>query len=97
MKIAVLPGDGVGPEVIAEAVKVLAALGREGFAFEMEQASVGGAAYDAAGDPLPGPTLELARAADAILFGAVGSPRYDALPREKRPEQIGRASCRERV
>src|SRR5438128_1626793 len=87
MKIAVLPGDGVGPEVIAEAVKVLAALGREGFAFEMEQASVGGAAYDAAGDPLPGPTLELARAADAILFGAVGSPRYDALPREKRPER----------
>src|SRR5438128_8425027 len=87
MKIAVLPGDGVGPEVIAEAVKVLAALGREGFAFEMEQASVGGAAYDAAGDPLPGPTLELARAADAILFGAVGGPRYDALPREKRPER----------
>ncbi len=87
MKIAVLPGDGVGPEVIAEAVKVLAALRTEGLAFEMEQASVGGAAYDAAGDPLPGPTLELARKADAILFGAVGGPRYDALPREKRPEQ----------
>jgi len=87
MKVAVLAGDGVGPEVIAEAVKVLAALRREGSAFEMEQASVGGAAYDAAGDPLPGPTLELARAADAILFGAVGGPRYDALPREKRPEQ----------
>jgi len=87
MKIAVLPGDGVGPEVIAESVKVLAALGREGLAFEMEQASVGGAAYDAAGDPLPGATLELARKADAILFGAVGGPRYDSLPREKRPEQ----------
>src|SRR6266568_5089119 len=87
MKIAVLPGDGVGPEVIAEAVKVLAALRREGLEFEMEQASVGGAAYDAAGDPLPGPTLKLARAADAILFGAVGGPRYDALPREKRPER----------
>jgi len=87
MKIAVLPGDGVGPEVIAKAVKVLAALRTEGLAFEMEQASVGGAAYDAAGDPLPGPTLELARKADAILFGAVGGPRYDALPREKRPEQ----------
>ena len=87
MKIAVLPGDGVGPEVIAEAVKVLAALGREGLAFEMEQASVGGAAYDAVGDPLPGPTLKLARKADAILFGAVGGPRYDPLPREKRPEQ----------
>jgi 3-isopropylmalate dehydrogenase len=87
MKIAVLPGDGVGPEVIAEAAKVLAVLGREGLAFETERASVGGAAYDATGDPLPGPTLELARKADAILFGAVGAPRYDALAREKRPEQ----------
>src|SRR6266540_5980233 len=87
MKIAVLPGDGVGPEVIAEAVKVLAALRTEGLAFEMEQASVGGAAYDAAGDPLPGPTLELAKKADAILFGAVGGPRYDLAPRTKRPEQ----------
>src|SRR5258706_629583 len=87
MKIAVLPGDGVGPEVIAEAVKGLAALRREGLEFEMEQASVGGAAYDACGDPLPRQTLELARAADAILFGAVGGPRYDALPRGKRPEQ----------
>src|SRR6266850_366137 len=87
MKIAVLPGDGVGPEVIAEGVKVLAALKREGLALEMEQALVGGAAYDATGDPLPEPTLELARKADAILFGAVGGPRYDPMPREKRPEQ----------
>ncbi len=87
MRIAVLPGDGVGTEVIAEAVKVLSALSRGGLAFEMEQASVGGAAYDTSGDPLPEPTLELARKADAILFGAVGGPRYDALPREKRPEQ----------
>src|SRR5437016_6410457 len=87
MKIAVLPGDGVGTEVIAEAVKVLAALKGRGLAFEIEQASVGGAAYDASGDPLPEPTLELARRSDAILFGAVGGPRYDALPREKRPEQ----------
>ncbi len=84
MKIAVLPGDGVGTEVIAEAVKVLGALG---LGFEMEQAAVGGAAYDTSGDPLPEPALELARKADAILFGAVGGPRYDALPREKRPEQ----------
>ncbi len=84
MKIAVLPGDGVGTEVIAEAVKVLGALG---LGFEMEQAAVGGAAYDTSGDPLPEPALELARKADAILFGAVGAPRYDALPREKRPEQ----------
>ena len=87
MKIAVLPGDGVGMEVIAEAVKVLAALRREGLAFEMEQAPVGGAAYDTSGDPLPDATLELAKKADAILFGAAGDPRYDALPREKRPEQ----------
>ncbi len=87
MKIAVLAGDGVGPEVIAEAVKVLTALGREGPKLEFEQAPVGGAAYDAAGDPLPSPTLELARKADAILFGAVGGPRYDAVPRAKRPEQ----------
>src|SRR5207247_9291534 len=87
MKIAVLAGDGVGPEVIAEAVKVLTALGREGLKLEFEQAPVGGAAYDAAGDPLPSPTLELAGKADAILFGAVGGPRYDAAPRAKRPEQ----------
>src|SRR5947208_3207507 len=87
MKIAVLPGDGVGTEVIAEALKVLAALRREGLAFEMEQASVGGAAYDTSGDPLPDATLELANKSDAILFGAVGDPRYASLPREKRPEQ----------
>ncbi len=87
MKIAVLAGDGVGPEVIAEAVKVLTALGREGLKLEFEQAPVGGAAYDAAGDPLPSPTLELAGKADAILFGSVGDPRYDAAPRAKRPEQ----------
>jgi len=87
MKIAVLPGDGVGPEVIAEAVKVLTAVRPEGLALEMEQAPVGGAAYDATGDPLPARTLELARQADAILFGAVGGPRYDLLPRQKRPEQ----------
>jgi 3-isopropylmalate dehydrogenase len=87
MKIAVLAGDGIGPEVIAEAVKVLTALRRDGLTLEMEQAPVGGAAYDAAGDPLPSPTLELARKADATLFGAVGGPRYDLAPRAKRPEQ----------
>ncbi|HZT62913.1 MAG TPA: 3-isopropylmalate dehydrogenase, partial [Burkholderiales bacterium] len=87
MKIAVLPGDGVGPEVIAEAMKVLDALKREGLAFEAERAPVGGAAYDVAGDPIPETTLALARNADAVLFGAVGGPRYDELPRDKRPEQ----------
>ena len=87
MKIAVLPGDGVGPEVIAEALKVLAALESEGLKLDVEQAPVGGAAYDATGDPIPAATLQSARKADAVLFGAVGGPRYDTLPREKRPEQ----------
>src|SRR5258706_16233288 len=94
MKIAVLPGDGVGPEVVAEAVKVLAVLGREGPSLQMDQAPVGGAADDASGDPLPERTLELARKADAGLFGAVGGPRYEALPREKRP---GEASLKVRT
>jgi len=87
MRIAILPGDGIGPEVVAEAVKVLAALKRDGVEMQVEQAAVGGAAYDAVGDPLPAATLELARGADAVLFGAVGGPRYDTLPRAKRPEQ----------
>jgi len=85
MKIAVLPGDGIGPEIVAQAVKVLKALARKGL--ELEEALVGGAGYDAAGDPLPAPTLALARTADAILFGSVGGPQYDQLPRAKRPEQ----------
>ncbi|HKW36802.1 MAG TPA: 3-isopropylmalate dehydrogenase [Burkholderiales bacterium] len=87
MKIAVLPGDGVGPEVVAEALKVLEILRRTGLKLEVERAAVGGAAYDAAGDPIPEATLSLAKSADAVLFGAVGGPRYDALPRDKRPEQ----------
>jgi 3-isopropylmalate dehydrogenase len=84
MLVAVLPGDGIGPEVIAQALRVLQALDL-GLIFET--APVGGAAYEAAGHPLPAPTLELARSADAILFGAIGDPRFDALPRELRPEQ----------
>ncbi|MBI5908798.1 MAG: 3-isopropylmalate dehydrogenase, partial [Betaproteobacteria bacterium] len=87
MKIAVLPGDGIGPEIVAQALKVLRALVKDGLKLEMEQAPVGGAAYDAAGDPLPAATLKLAREADAILFGAVGGWQYDTLPRAKRPEQ----------
>ncbi len=87
MKIAVLPGDGIGSEIVAQAVKVLKALARNGLKLEMQEAPVGGAAYDAAGDPLPAATLALAREADAILFGAVGGWQYDALPRAKRPEQ----------
>ena len=84
MKIAVLPGDGIGPEITAEAVKVLNALDLE---FEMEQALVGGCAYDAHGHPLPEATLKLAKEADAILFGAVGDWKYDKLDRPLRPEQ----------
>ena len=84
MKIAVLPGDGIGPEIVAEAVKVLNALGES---FEMEEAPVGGAGYEAKGHPLPEDTLKLAKQADAILFGSVGDWKYDNLARELRPEQ----------
>ena len=84
MKIAVLPGDGIGKEITVEAVRVLNALGLK---LELEEAPVGGTAYDALGDPLPESTLKLAKDADAILFGAVGGWQYDTLPRAKRPEQ----------
>ncbi|MBX9935182.1 3-isopropylmalate dehydrogenase [Giesbergeria anulus] len=84
MKIAVLPGDGIGTEIVAEAVKVLNALDLK---FEMETAPVGGAAYEVAGHPLPESTLKLAQEADAILFGAVGDWKYDKLDRPLRPEQ----------
>ena len=84
MKIAVLPGDGIGSEITVQAVRVLKALA---LPMELEEAPVGGAAYDALGDPLPESTLNLAKAADAILFGAVGGWQYDTLPRAKRPEQ----------
>jgi 3-isopropylmalate dehydrogenase len=84
MKIAVLPGDGIGKEIVAQAVKVLKRLE---LPLEMAEAPVGGAGYQAAGDPLPEATLALATEADAILFGAVGDARFDGLPRDKRPEQ----------
>ncbi|MEA3121081.1 MAG: 3-isopropylmalate dehydrogenase [Paraburkholderia sp.] len=84
MKIAVLPGDGIGPEIVKEAVKVLNALGEK---FELEEAPVGGAGYEAKGHPLPESTLALAKEADAILFGAVGDWKYDTLERALRPEQ----------
>jgi 3-isopropylmalate dehydrogenase len=84
MKIAVLPGDGIGTEIVAEAVKVLNVLDLK---IEMETALVGGAAYEAEGHPLPESTLKLAKAADAILFGAVGDWKYDKLERQFRPEQ----------
>src|SRR6187402_813177 len=84
MKIAVLPGDGIGTEIMAEAVKVLHALE---LPLELETAAVGGAAYEAHGHPLPEATLALAKAADAVLFGAVGDWKYDKLERVLRPEQ----------
>ena len=84
MKIAVLPGDGIGPEIVAEAIKVLNALS---LPLEMETALVGGAAYEAHGHPLPEATLKLAMQADAVLFGAVGDWKYDTLDRPLRPEQ----------
>ncbi len=84
MKIAVLPGDGIGSEITEQAVRVLKALD---LGIEMAHAPVGGAAYDASGDPLPDSTLAVCEGADAILFGSVGGPQYDALPRAKRPEQ----------
>jgi 3-isopropylmalate dehydrogenase len=84
LKIAILPGDGIGTEIVAEAVKVLRCLDLR---FEMEEAKVGGAAYEAHGHPLPEATLALAQAADAVLFGAVGDWKYDKLERALRPEQ----------
>jgi 3-isopropylmalate dehydrogenase len=87
MKIAILPGDGIGTEIVAEAGKVLERLRRDGLPIETETAPIGGAGYDAAGQPLPEATLEIARRADAIVLGAVGGPKYDTLPRPLRPEQ----------
>jgi len=84
MKIAVLPGDGIGTEIVEQAVRVLNALDLK---FEMETAPVGGTAYEAHGHPLPEATLKLAKEADAILFGAVGDWKYDKLERQFRPEQ----------
>jgi 3-isopropylmalate dehydrogenase len=87
MKIAVLPGDGIGTEIVAQAMKVLDVLKKDGMKIETEEAAIGGAGYDTAGDPLPESTLKLARAADAVLLGAVGGPQYDKLDRPLRPER----------
>ena len=84
MKIAILPGDGIGSEIVAQALRVLEALDLR---FETETALVGGAAYEVSGHPLPEATLRLAQSADAILFGAVGDWKYDKLERSLRPEQ----------
>jgi len=87
VKLALLAGDGIGPEIMAEAKRVLDVFRKEGLSIETEEELIGGAAYDAHGDPLPDATLKLAQQADAVLFGAVGSPKHDKLPRDKRPEK----------
>jgi 3-isopropylmalate dehydrogenase len=87
MKIAILAGDGIGPEIVREADRVLDALAAEGLPIEKARGAIGGAGYDTVRHPLPESTLDLAQAADAVLLGAVGGPQYDTLPRELRPEQ----------
>jgi 3-isopropylmalate dehydrogenase len=86
-RIAVLPGEGIGPEIVAQARKVFEALRRFGFEAEWVEGAVGGVAYEMHGDPLPAETLALARGADAVLFGTVGDPRFDHLDRALRPER----------
>lgn len=87
MKIAILAGDGIGPEIVAQAGRVLEALRSDGLKLELEQGLLGGCAVDAAGEPFPEATRRLVAEADAVILGAVGGPRYDALPRQLRPEQ----------
>ena len=86
-RIAVLAGDGIGPEITKEAIRVLKAIESPTLQFELDFGAVGGAGYDASGDPLPDATLKICEASNAILFGAVGGPQYDSLPRAQRPEQ----------
>jgi len=86
-RILVLPGDGIGPEIVAEAVKVLDRLAGEGLDVELDEGLVGGAAYDAVGTPLPDATLDMAREADAVLLGAVGGPKWEPLEIGVRPEK----------
>ena len=87
-KISILPGDGIGPEIIAEAEKVLTVLAADfGLSIETESVPIGGAGYEAFGQPLPDITLDSARSADAILLGSVGGPQWDGLERALRPEQ----------
>ena len=87
-RIAVLPGDGIGPEIMPQAVRVLETIGQAcGRTFELTTAHVGGAAIDATGIPLPVETLDLAKSSDAVLLGAVGGPKWEGLEYERRPER----------
>ena len=86
-RVVLLPGDGIGPEITAVAKQLLEAVStRHGFSLDFSEAPIGGSAIDATGEPLPASTLEACKAADAVLLAAIGSPRFDSLPREKRPE-----------
>jgi 3-isopropylmalate dehydrogenase len=86
-RITLLPGDGIGPEITAVARKLLEAVSRRnGFTLAFDERPIGGAAIDATGEPLPASTLEACRSSDAVLLAAIGSPRFDGLPRERRPE-----------
>ncbi len=87
IKIALLPGEGIGPSIVAQARKVLEALRPFGFEAQLDEGLVGGVAYEAHGHPLPESTLALVRRADAVLFGTVGDPRFDRLDRALRPER----------
>ncbi|MFY9329991.1 MAG: 3-isopropylmalate dehydrogenase [Georgfuchsia sp.] len=87
MKIAVLPGDGIGVEIVAQALRVLDVFKSEGMKIETEHALLGGGAVDATGSPYPDATQKICRAADAVLLGAVGGPQWDSLPRPQRPER----------
>jgi len=87
MKICYLPGDGIGPEIMAQALRVLGVFKKEGMNIELEEALLGGAAVDATGQPYPEATQKAARAADAVLLAAVGGPKWDVLPRPQRPER----------
>ena len=87
MKIAILPGDGIGPEIINQAKRVLQTWRSDGLSLEWELGAIGGAGYESSKDPLPEDTINLTKAADAVLLGAVGGPKYDSLPRAMRPEQ----------
>jgi 3-isopropylmalate dehydrogenase len=94
MKIAVLPGDGIGIEIMAQAMRVLNVLKAEGMPFEFTEAPIGGAAYDLHGHPYPESTQKVCHEADAVLLGAVGGPQYDQLPRHLRPEHGGLLAMR---
>ena len=86
-RITLLPGDGIGPEIMAVAVEVMQVIGKQlNLSFEFEEALLGGAAIEATGEPLPAATVETCKNSDAVLLAAIGAPKYDTLPRHLRPE-----------